>query len=110
MKKIEAIVRPEKFEEIKTALEGAGCADIMVTDLHNHGLQKGMVQFWRGREVRVGQPMVKLEVAVADYVAPKLVQMIQVKASVTGMDSGKIFVTQVDEDFLIGAVEYKAAV
>jgi nitrogen regulatory protein P-II 1 len=67
MKKITAIVRPEKLDEVRRALEDAGCSGIMISEIQGHGKQKGITQQWRGEKYKVDLiHKVKLEVVVKD--------------------------------------------
>ncbi|MCM8780262.1 MAG: P-II family nitrogen regulator, partial [Candidatus Omnitrophica bacterium] len=62
MKKIEAIIRPEKLEDVRRALEAAGSSGIMITEIEGHGKQKGKVQQWRGEKYKVEiLPKIKIE-------------------------------------------------
>ena len=96
MKKIEAIVRPEKLEEVRKAIEAVGYPGLTITEAEGHGKQKGVVQQWRGETYRVEfLPKVKLEIVVGDGDVDRIVQAI-IKAAKTGaVGDGKIFVTDV---------------
>ena len=96
MKKIEAIVRPEKVDEVRKAIEAVGYPGITITEAEGHGKQKGVVQQWRGETYRVEfLPKVKLEIVASDADAEKIVQAI-IKAAKTGsVGDGKIFVSDV---------------
>ena len=106
MKKIEAIIRPEKFEDVKSALEEAGYAGLTVTEVEGHGKQKGVTQQWRGRKYKVELlPKMKLEVVAPSKEADKLVKAI-IKAAATGsVGDGKIFVYSIDEAYRISSGE-----
>ena len=67
MKKIEAIIRVEKFEEVKEALKGLGYPGMTVSEVKGHGKQKGITQQWRGQEYKVDLlPKLKIEIVILD--------------------------------------------
>ncbi len=98
MKKIEAVVRLEKFEEVKEALKNIGYPGMTVTRIEGHGKQKGLVQQFRGREYKLELlPKIKIEVAVKDEDVSLFVETV-VEAARTGeVGDGKIFVIPVEE-------------
>ncbi len=98
MKKIEAIIKPFKLDEVKEALHGIGIQGMTVTEVKGFGRQKGHTELYRGAEYVVDfLPKIKLEVAVSDEAADKVVQAI-VKAANTGrIGDGKIFVLPMEE-------------
>lgn len=98
MKKIEAIIRPEKLDDVRRALELAGYPGITITEIEGHGKQKGVTQQWRGEVFKVDLlQKTKVEIVVSDKDQEKIVTSIQ-KAAVTGaVGDGKIFVTDVSE-------------
>ena len=98
MKKIEAIVRPEKVEEVRKAIESVGYPGITMTEAQGHGKQKGVVQQWRGETYRVEfLPKVKLEIIVGDADVEKIVQAIIKSAKTGAVGDGKIFVSDVKD-------------
>ncbi len=98
MKRIEAIIRPEKVDEVRRALEKVGFPGLNLTEVEGHGKQKGVVQQWRGEQYRVELlPKVKLEVVVSDSDVKKIVRAIQDTAKTGGVGDGKIFVSSVEE-------------
>ena len=98
MKKIEAIIRPEKFDKVRQALERAGYPGITITEVQGHGLQKGVVQQWRGKQYKVNLlPKVKLEIVVTDQDVEKIIQAILESSYTGGVGDGKIFVYEVAE-------------
>ncbi len=98
MKKIEAIIRPERLGDVRTALEKAGYPGLMLTEIEGHGKQKGITQQWRGEEYRVDLlPKVKLELVVADKDAERIVQTIIASAKTGSVGDGKIFISEVKE-------------
>src|SRR5688572_26246535 len=98
MKKIEAIIKPFKLEEVKDALGEVGIEGMTVTEVKGFGRQKGHTEIYRGSEYTVDfLPKVKIEVAVADETAGKAVDAI-VKAAKTGkIGDGKVFVLPLEE-------------
>ena len=96
MKKIEAIIRPEKLDEVRKAIEAVGYPGITMTEAEGHGKQKGITQQWRGETYRVDfLPKVKLEIIAGDSDAERIIQAI-IKAAKTGaVGDGKIFVSDV---------------
>ena len=96
MKKIEAIIRPEKLDEVRKAIEAVGYPGLTITEAEGHGKQKGVVQQWRGETYRVEfLPKVKLELVVADSDLERIIQAI-IKAAKTGsVGDGKIFVSEI---------------
>ena len=98
MKKIEAIIRPEKLDEVRAALERSGYPGITITEVEGHGLQKGVVQQWRGEEYRVDiLPKVKVEIVVGDEEAETIVQAILESAYTGSVGDGKVFIYDVAE-------------
>ena len=97
MKKIEAIIRPERLEVVKEALEGLGYPGMTLTDVTGHGRQKGLVQSWRGQEYKVEfLPKLKLEIVVSDGDVEKIVDTIVRDARTGEIGDGKIFIIPVD--------------
>ncbi len=96
MKKIEAFIRPEKFDMTKDALEEQGSAGMSVSEVKGHGSQKGVSEVWKGKRYRVDLlPKIKIELFVADEDLDKIVQTI-ISVSQTGsIGDGKIFVSDV---------------
>lgn len=98
MKKIEAIIRPEKVDEVRKALEKVGFPGVNISEVEGHGKQKGVVQQWRGEQYRVELlPKVRLEVVVSDRDVKKILQAIQETAKTGSVGDGKIFVSTVEE-------------
>ena len=98
MKKIEAILKPFKLDEVKEALQGQGVAGLTISEVKGFGRQKGHTELYRGAEYVVDfLPKVKVELVVADDQVQPIVETI-VKAAHTGrIGDGKIFVLAVDE-------------
>ena len=97
MKKIEAIVKPFKLEDVKEALSGLGVQGMTVSEVKGFGRQKGHTEIYRGSEYTVDfLPKLKVEVVVADSLAAATVDAI-VKAAKTGkIGDGKVFVSTIE--------------
>jgi nitrogen regulatory protein P-II 1 len=106
MKKIEAIVKPFKLEEIKDALGTIGISGMTVTEVKGFGRQKGHTEIYRGSEYTVDfLPKLKIEMVVPDDQAEGAVDAI-VKAAKTGkIGDGKVFLTNVEEAIRIRTEE-----
>src|SRR5919108_318433 len=106
MKKIEAIIKPFKLEEVKDALGEIGIEGMTVSEVKGFGRQKGHTEIYRGSEYTVDfLPKIKLELVVADGRVDSAVQAI-VKSAKTGkIGDGKVFVSQVDEAIRIRTEE-----
>src|SRR5579859_1485420 len=97
MKKIEAIIKPFKLDEVKEALHEVGVSGITVTEAKGFGRQKGHTELYRGAEYVVDfLPKVKLEVVVEDALAERVVEAIQNAAQTGRIGDGKIFVLPVE--------------
>ena len=98
MKKIEAIIKPFKLDEVKEALNGIGIQGITVSEVKGFGRQKGHTELYRGAEYVVDfLPKIKLEIVVPDDLVPKVVEAIQSAANTGRIGDGKIFVLPVIE-------------
>ena len=98
MKKIEAIIKPFKLDEVKEALQEAGIQGITVTEAKGFGRQKGHTELYRGAEYVVDfLPKVKLEVVLEDQLVERAVEAIQHAAQTGRIGDGKIFITTIDE-------------
>jgi nitrogen regulatory protein P-II 1 len=98
MKKIEAIIKPFKLDEVKDALNEIGIQGMTVTEVKGFGRQKGHVELYRGAEYDITFiPKVKIEVVVGDDIAEKVIAAIQDKARTGKIGDGKIFITRLDE-------------
>ena len=96
MKKIEAVVRVEKFDEVKEALKGLGYPGMTKTSVEGHGKQKGLKQQFRGTTFEVEfPPKIKLEIVAADKDVDGIVNAIVTKARTGEIGDGKIFVLPV---------------
>ena len=98
MKKIEAIIKPFKLDEVKDALNAIGIQGITVTEVKGFGRQKGHTELYRGAEYVVDfLPKVKLEIIAADSLVPKIIETIETAAKTSRIGDGKIFIIPVDE-------------
>jgi nitrogen regulatory protein P-II 1 len=97
VKKIEAIIKPFKLDEVKEALHEIGVSGITVTEAKGFGRQKGHTELYRGAEYVVDfLPKVKLEVVVPDDQASRVVEAIAAAAQTGRIGDGKIFVTAIE--------------
>src|SRR5690606_23778324 len=97
MKKIEAIIKPFKLDEVKEALHDVGVSGITVTEAKGFGRQKGHTELYRGAEYVVDfLPKVKLDVVVSDDQADRVVEAIAAAAQTGRIGDGKIFVSTID--------------
>ena len=98
MKKVEAIIKPFKLDEVKEALQQVGLLGITVTEAKGFGRQKGHTELYRGAEYVVDfLPKVKIEVVIADDMVAKAVEAIRNAAQTGRIGDGKIFVSTVEE-------------
>lgn len=98
MKKIEAIIKPFKLDEVKEAITDLGCLGMTVSEVKGFGRQKGHTEIYRGAEYVVDfLPKIKVEVVVSDDDAGPLVAAIQRVAQTGRIGDGKIFVYNVEE-------------
>ena len=106
MKKIEAIIKPFKLEEVKEALHEVGIQGISVTEAKGFGRQKGHTELYRGAEYVVDfLPKVKVEVVMEDAMVERAVEAIQQAAHTGRIGDGKIFVSTVEEAIRIRTSE-----
>jgi nitrogen regulatory protein P-II 1 len=98
VKKIEAVIKPFKLDEVKEALHDVGVSGITVTEAKGFGRQKGHTELYRGAEYVVDfLPKVKLEVVVEDGLAERVVEAIAAAAHTGRIGDGKIFVSTIEE-------------
>ncbi len=98
MKKIEAIIKPFKLDEVKEALQEVGIQGITVTEAKGFGRQKGHTELYRGAEYVVDfLPKVKVEVVLDDQLAERAVEAIEEAARTGRIGDGKIFVSAIEE-------------
>src|ERR1700731_4822350 len=98
MKKIEAIIKPFKLDEVKEALHEVGIKGITVTEAKGFGRQKGHTELYRGAEYVVDfLPKVKIEVVMEDSMVERAVEAIQQSAHTGRIGDGKIFISSIEE-------------
>ncbi|MEN2994162.1 MAG: P-II family nitrogen regulator [Thermodesulfovibrio sp.] len=106
MKKVEAIIKPFKFEDVKEGLVLAGIQGMTVTEVKGFGRQKGHVEIYRGSELEVlFIPKIKIEIVVPDHLVDKVVKVIQEKAYTGNVGDGKIFIIPVEDALRIRTKE-----
>ena len=97
MKKIEAIIKPFKLDEVKEALQAAGLQGITVTEAKGFGRQKGHTELYRGAEYVVDfLPKVKIEIVLADETVDRAIEAIRNAAQTGRIGDGKIFVSNIE--------------
>ena len=107
MKRIAAIVRPERLEDVKEALVGLGHAGLTVSDVKGHGIQKGVTQQWRGQEYTIDLlPKIEVTAVVNDSDVTEVVETIVAAARTDRIGDGKIFVTPVEQVIRIRTGEH----
>ncbi len=98
MKKIEAIIKPFKLDEVKDALTKIGIEGMTVSEVRGFGRQKGHAEFYRGAEYKVDFiPKSKIELIILDELVSQVVETIQRAAKTGKIGDGKIFLSPVDE-------------
>jgi nitrogen regulatory protein P-II 1 len=98
MKKIEAVIKPFKLDEVKEALHEIGVQGMTVTEVKGFGRQKGHTELYRGAEYVVDfLPKIKLEIAISDDLVDKVVEAIAGAANTGRIGDGKIFVLPVEQ-------------
>ena len=98
MKKVEAIIKPFKLDEVKEALSGIGVQGMTVSEVKGFGRQKGHTELYRGAEYVVDfLPKVKIEIIVREDVVAQVVEAIQRAAKTGRIGDGKIFVLPIDD-------------
>jgi nitrogen regulatory protein P-II 1 len=97
MKKIEAIIRPERLEAVVEKLDSLGYAGITITDVEGHGRQKGIVEQFRGKEYKLMfLPKTKIELVLKDEQLEKAIDAITSSAYTGEVGDGKIFVSNIE--------------
>lgn len=106
MKKIEAIIKPFKLQDVKDALNELGIQGMTVTEVKGFGRQKGHTEIYRGSEYTVDfLPKVKIETVIADSLVPQAIEAI-IKAAKTGkIGDGKVFVSHIEDAIRIRTEE-----
>ena len=98
MKKVEAIIKPFKLDDVKEALNEIGIQGITVTEVKGYGRQKGHTELYRGAEYVVDfLPKVKIEIIVSDPQVAKVVEAIEKSAKTGRIGDGKIFVMTIED-------------
>jgi nitrogen regulatory protein P-II 1 len=98
MTKIEAIIRPNKFESVKNALIAMGVEGMTVSEVRGHGRQKGHTEVYKGREYEVDLlPKIKVELVLPDDIVEKVIESIQTTAYTGVIGDGKIFLYKLDD-------------
>eukprot|EP01155_Anaeramoeba_flamelloides_P052096 Anaeramoba_flamelloidesc42646_g4_i1.p1 GENE.c42646_g4_i1~~c42646_g4_i1.p1 ORF type:complete len:113 (+),score=22.13 c42646_g4_i1:334-672(+) len=98
MKKIEAVIKPFKLEDVKDALTGAGITGMTVSDVKGYGRQQGHSELYRGAEYVVDfLPKIKLELIVAEDQVDSIINILSESAKTGKIGDGKIFVTNVEK-------------
>tara|TARA_Y100000758_G_scaffold243931_1_gene179895 strand:- start:72 stop:410 length:339 start_codon:yes stop_codon:yes gene_type:complete len=106
MKKIEAIIKPFKLDEVKEALHEVGLQGMTVTEAKGFGRQKGHTELYRGAEYVVDfLPKIKLEIVIDDGLVERAVEAIQKSAHTGRIGDGKIFVSSIEEAIRIRTEE-----
>ena len=107
MKKIEAIIKPFKLNEVKTALNEIGIQGMTVTEVKGFGRQKGHTEIYRGSEYTVDfLPKIKIESVLPDNLAAQAVQAIIKAAKTSKIGDGKVFISTVEDAFRIRTEEH----
>ncbi len=98
MKKIEAVIRPFRIDDVREALAEIGVKGMTLTEVKGYGRQKGHTELYRGSEYQIDfLPKIKLEVIVSDAMADKVIDVILKTAKTGQVGDGKIFVSPVDD-------------
>jgi len=98
MKKIEAIIKPFKLDEVKDALNEIGIQGMTISEVKGYGRQKGHTELYRGAEYTVDfLPKVKIEMTVPDGTAEEVIRVIENKARTGKIGDGKIFISHVED-------------
>ena len=98
MKKIEAIIKPFKLDDVKDALHEVGVSGLTVSEVKGFGRQKGHTELYRGAEYVIDfLPKVKIEVVVEDMIADRVIEAIEASARTGRIGDGKIFVFEVEQ-------------
>ena len=109
MKMVMAVVKPFKIDDVREALSALGVEGLTVSEVRGYGRQKGQTEIYRGAEYSVGfLPKVKVEVAVEDELADRVVEAIQTAANTGRIGDGKIFVLDMSQAVRIRTGEMNA--
>ncbi len=98
MKKIEAVIKPFKLDEVKDALNAIGIQGMTVTEVKGFGRQKGHTELYRGAEYVIDFiPKIKIEIVITDELATKVVEAIEKSAKTGKIGDGKIFIYSIED-------------
>jgi nitrogen regulatory protein P-II 1 len=98
MKKIEAIIKPFRLDDVKNELQSIGISGMTITEVKGHGRQKGHKEIYRGAEYNVDLiPKIKLEIVIPDSMTDRVVESIMKTARTGKIGDGKIFIMPVDD-------------
>jgi len=98
MKRVEAIIRPDRLEAVKEALVGLGHAGLTVTEVKGHGIQKGITQQWRGQEYTIDLlPKISVVAVVNDHEVDDVIESIRAVSATDRIGDGKIFVSAIEQ-------------
>jgi len=110
MKKIEAVIRPFKLDEVKEALAEEGIRGLTITEVRGYGRQKGHTETYRGSEYHIEfVPKIKVEVVIADNLLDKAIDAILRTAKTGQVGDGKIFISEISDAIRIRTEESGAA-
>ena len=98
MKKVEAIIKPFKLDEVKEALQEFGVQGLTVTEAKGFGRQKGHTELYRGAEYAIDfLPKIKIEIVISDELIDDVIDVIKKKAQTGRIGDGKIFISNIEE-------------
>lgn len=98
MKKIEAIIKPFKIDDVKDAVNEIGVLGLTVTEVRGYGRQKGHTELYRGAEYAIDfLPKIKIEIVIEDSMLEQVIEIIKSKAQTGKIGDGKIFISDVSE-------------
>ena len=98
MKKVEAIIKPFKIDDVKDAVNEIGVLGLTVTEVRGYGRQKGHTELYRGAEYAIDfLPKIKIEIVIEDSMLEQVIEIIKSKAQTGKIGDGKIFITDVSE-------------
>lgn len=110
MKRIDAVIRRERFEQVKKALDKVDCPGMMVFTFRGHGRQKGMIDRFNGRRFKLSLiPKVLLTIFAVDEDVPKITEAIEGNAKTGKIGDGKIFIAPVENALRIRTGEHGAS-
>ena len=98
MKKIEAIIKPFKLDEVKDELNKIGVLGLTVSEVKGYGRQKGHTELYRGAEYAIDfLPKIKIEIVISDELTDDVIEVIKKKAKTGRIGDGKIFISNIEE-------------